>query len=154
MVSEVIMNMSETIFIALLAGGLMAVIRHGGGISWIIQHLTPRSKSKKKGELSIAALVSAVNFCTANNTVAILSVGMIAKDISQRFGISPRKTASILDTCSCFVQAIIPYGAQLLIASGLASISATDIMTWLYSPCLVGVATLIAILTGFPKVRS
>lgn len=141
-----ISGMSETIIIALLAGGMLAVIRHTGGISWIINCLSTHVKGRRGGECAIGLLVGLVNLCTANNTVAILSVGSIAKDMAQRFGISPRRSASILDTFSCFVQSIIPYGAQLLIASGLAAIPATAIIPYLYYPFLLGIAAFAAII--------
>ena len=141
-----IYSMTETILIALLAGGILNVIRHGGGISWLIQKLVAHTNGIKRAELSIAALVSLTNVCTANNTVAILSVGTIAREISQRFGINPRRAASILDTFSCFVQGIIPYGAQLLIASALASVPATSLMPYLYYPYLLGASALATIL--------
>lgn len=148
-----ISSMSETILIALLAGGMLMVIRTGGGIDWIIRRLISHSNNRKSAELSIAVLVSATNLCTANNTVAILSVGSIAKDISQKFDIDPKRTASILDTFSCFVQGIIPYGAQLLIASGLSQVAATSLMPYLYYPYILGAFALISILTGFPKTK-
>lgn len=148
-----ISSMSETILIALLAGGMLMVIRTGGGIDWIIRRLIRHSNNRKSAELSMAVLVSATNLCTANNTVAILSVGSIAKDISQKFDIDPKRTASILDTFSCFVQGIIPYGAQLLIASGLSQVAATSLMPYLYYPYILGAFALISILTGFPKTK-
>lgn len=148
-----IYSMSETILIAMLAGGLLAVIQKAGGIQWIIQKLTRRTRGTKRAELSIAVLVSLTNCCTANNTVAILSVGTIARDIAQKFNIAPRRTASLLDTFSCFVQGIIPYGAQLLIASGLAGISTTAIMPYLLYPYLLGLSALISILTGWPRTK-
>lgn len=140
-----IFSMSETILIAILAGGLFGVIRHSGGISWLIHKIINHTNNRKEAELAIAALVSMTNICTANNTVAILSVGTIAREISKKFNIAPRRAASILDTFSCFVQGIIPYGAQLLIASGLAAIPATSLMPYLSYPYLLGGAALTAI---------
>ena len=95
--------------------------------------------------MSIAALVSLANLCTANNTIAIITVGGIANDISKRFGLDPRKVASILDTFSCLIQGIIPYGAQMLLASGLAGISAMSISTYLYYPIVMGTCAILAI---------
>ena len=147
---EGILGMSETILVALLAGGLLAVIRRGGGITWVIRGLTRRVHTPRGAELSIAALVSLTNLCTANNTVAILSVGSLAKAIAQKFGVDPRRAASLLDTFSCCVQGLIPYGAQLLIASGLAvyadtgqHMKTTDIIPCLYYPVLLGVLALV-----------
>ena len=147
---EGILGMSETILVALLAGGLLAVIRRGGGITWVIRGLTRRVHTPRGAELSIAALVSLTNLCTANNTVAILSVGSLAKAIAQKFGVDPRRAASLLDTFSCCVQGLIPYGAQLLIASGLAvyadtgqHMKTTDIIPCLYYPVLLGVSALV-----------
>ncbi|MDY3063575.1 MAG: Na+/H+ antiporter NhaC family protein [Bacteroidaceae bacterium] len=149
-----IYSMNETMLIALLAGGLLAVVREAGGIDYIINKLSSHSGGKIKAQLSVATLVSLTNLCTANNTVAILSVGSIAKDISFKFNINPRKTASILDTFSCFVQGIIPYGAQLLIASSLAGISAMSLMPYLFYPYLIGVSALLSILTNYPKIKN
>ncbi|WP_044535921.1 Na+/H+ antiporter NhaC family protein, partial [Bacteroides intestinalis] len=107
-----ITGMGELIIITLLAGGMLETIRYNGGIDFIISRLTRHVKGKRGAELSIAALVSIANLCTANNTIAIITTGPIAKDIAQRFHLDRRKTASILDTFSCLVQGIIPYGAQ------------------------------------------
>ena len=132
-----IAGMSELILVSMMAGGLLAVIRKGGGITWIIHSLTHGVRSARGAEGCIAALVCLTNLCTANNTVAILSVGSISNDISRKFGVDPRKTASILDTFSCCIQGIIPYGAQLLMAGGLASIPSTAIMPYLFYPLLL-----------------
>ncbi len=151
-----IYGMTDTILIALLAGGLLAIIRQAGGITWIIQRLTSRVSSRKGGELCMGILVALTNFCTANNTVAILSVGSIGREIAERYHIQPRMAASILDIFSCFVQGIIPYGAQLLIASGLVATalrepySATSLMPHLLYPYLLGVCGVVAILIGYP----
>lgn len=146
-----ISGMGELIIITLLAGGMLEMIRHNGGIAYIIQKLTTHVKSKKGAELSIAALVSFADLCTANNTIALIMSGPIAKDIARRFGVDPRKSASLLDTFSCFVQGIIPYGAQLLMAAGLASITPLAIMQYLYYPYLMGVAALLAICFRYPR---
>ena len=145
-ICEGIGGMSELILISMMAGGLLAVIRAGGGITWLIHNLTRQVKGVRGGELGIATLVSLTNLCTANNTVAILSVGPLAKAISQRFGVSPRRAASILDTFSCVVQGIIPYGAQLLMAGGLASLAPTSIMPFLFYPYILAFAMLMSIL--------
>lgn len=146
-----ISDMGELIIITLLAGGMLEMIRYNGGIAYIIQKLTTHVKSKKGAELSIAALVSFADLCTANNTIALIMSGPIAKDIANRFGVDPRKSASLLDTFSCFVQGIIPYGAQLLMAAGLASITPLAIMQYLYYPYLMGVAALLAIFFRYPR---
>ena len=146
-----ISGMGELITITLLAGGMLEMIRYNGGIAYIIQKLTTHVKSKKGAELSIAALVSFADLCTANNTIALIMSGPIAKDIANRFGVDPRKSASLLDTFSCFVQGIIPYGAQLLMAAGLASITPLAIMQYLYYPYLMGVAALLAIFFRYPR---
>ena len=145
------LGMSELIIMTLLAGGMLAIIRHNGGIDAIIQLLTRHISGKRGAEFCIAALVSLVNVCTANNTVAIITAGPIANDIAQRFGIDKRKSASILDTMSCFTQGLLPYGAQMLIAAGLAAINPMSIITHLYYPVAIGIAVILAILFRYPK---
>lgn len=146
-----IIGMGELIIIAMMAGGMLEIIRENGGIDFIINKLTAHVNSKRGAELSIAALVSMVNICTANNTVAILTVGNISKKIGDRFGVDNRKAASILDTFSCMVQGLIPYGVQMLLAAGLANLSPMDILPYLYYPLAIGVAALLAILLRYPK---
>ena len=146
-----ITNMGELIIVTLLAGGMLEMIRYNGGIDWIILKLTSRIHSSKGAEMSIAALVSFANLCTANNTIALIMAGPIAKDIADRFKVDPRRSASILDIFSCFIQGIIPYGAQLLMASGLGQVSPLEIMQYLYYPYLLGFGALLAILSGYPK---
>lgn len=146
-----IIGMGELIIIAMMAGGMLEIIRENGGIDFIINKITAHVNSKRGAELSIAALVSMVNICTANNTVAILTVGNISKKIGDRFGVDNRKAASILDTFSCMVQGLIPYGVQMLLAAGLANLSPMDILPYLYYPLTIGVAALLAILLRYPK---
>lgn len=146
-----IIGMGELIIIAMMAGGMLEIIRKNGGIDFIINKITAHVNSKRGAELSIAALVSMVNICTANNTVAILTVGNISKKIGDRFGVDNRKAASILDTFSCMVQGLIPYGVQMLLAAGLANLSPMDILPYLYYPLAIGVAALLAILLRYPK---
>ena len=146
-----ITGMGELIIITLLAGGMLETIRYNGGIDFIIKKLTRHVNSKRGAELSIAALVSIANLCTANNTIAIITTGPIAKDIAKRFHLDRRKTASILDTFSCLIQGIILYGAQMLIAAGLANISPISIIGNLYYPFTMGVCALLAILFRYPR---
>ncbi len=146
-----ILQMSELIIITLMAGGMLEMVRYNGGIDYIISKLTRHIRSKRGAELTIASLVSIANLCTANNTIAIITTGSLAKDISKKYGVDSRKSASILDTFSCFIQGIIPYGAQVLMASGLAAISPISIISYLYYPFLMGICAVLAILFRFPK---
>lgn len=146
-----ILGMGELIIVTLLAGGIFEVIRFNGGIDWIIQKITGHLQTKKGAELSIAAIVGFCNLCTANNTIALVMAGPIAKEIAGKFKIAANRSASILDIFSCFVQGAIPYGAQLLMAGSLAAISPLEIMRYLYYPYLLGIGALIAILVGYPK---
>ena len=148
---EGITGMGELIIVTLLAGGMLELIRYNGGMEYIISRLTAHVSTKRWAELSIAALVSLANLCTANNTIAIITTGPIARDITMRFGLDARKTASILDTFSCAVQGLIPYGAQMLIAASLASISPLSIIRYLYYPMLMGIFALAAILLRYPR---
>lgn len=146
-----ITNMGELIIVTLLAGGMLEMIRFNGGIDWIIGKLTSHIRTKKGAETSLAALVSFANLCTANNTIALIMAGPIAKDIADKFKIDPRRSASLLDIFSCFVQGIIPYGAQLLIASGLGQVSPIEIMQYLYYPYLLGAGAALAIVFNYPR---
>ena len=152
--NEGIMGMSELIIVTLLAAGLMQVIRYAGGIDWLMQLFNSRGGSRKKAELSMASLVMLTDFCTANNTIAILSVGPLAKHLAKRYGIEPKRAASILDTFSCLAQGIIPYGAQILIASGLSAVAPLDIIPYLYYPYILGaIALLYIIFSPLPRFK-
>ena len=146
-----ITGMGELIIITLLAGGMLEMIRYNGGIDFIINKLTHGVNSKRAGELSIAGLVCLANLCTANNTIAVITIGPIARKIAEKFDIDRRKSASILDTFSCFIQGIIPYGAQMLMAAGLAAISPLSVIRYLYYPVLIGICALLAILFRYPR---
>lgn len=144
-------SMGELIIITMLAGGLLELIRIKGGMEWLIINLTRRVNNKRMAEFSIASLVSVANLCTANNTVAIITTGEISKDISKRFNIDPRRTASLMDTFSCFIQGLLPYGAQLLMASQLSGVTPPEIISSLYYPMLIGVCGILAIIFRFPR---
>ena len=146
-----ISGMGDLIIVTLLAGGMLELIRVNGGLDYIVEAMTRRIRGKRGAEFSIAALVSLANLCTANNTIAIITVGRIAHDISVRFGLDPRKSASILDTFSCLVQGLIPYGAQLLMAAGLAGISSISIIGYLYYPVVMGLCAILAIVFRLPR---
>lgn len=146
-----ITGMGELIIITMMAGGMLELIKANGGIDMVIYLITKHIKTKRSAELSIAALVGMVNVCTANNTVAIITTGGIAKQIGDRFGIDNRKCASILDTISCCVQGVIPYGAQMLMAAGLAAVNPVSIIPYLYYPYLLGIVTILAIIIRYPR---
>lgn len=146
-----ISGMGDLIIVTMLAGGMLELIRLNGGLDFIVNGLTKKINGKRGAELSIAGLVALANLCTANNTIAIITTGRIAKDITDKYGIDPRKSASILDTFSCLVQGLIPYGAQLLMAGGLAGISMISIIQHLYYPFIMGAFAIMAILFRFPK---
>lgn len=147
---EGISGMSDLIIVTLLAGGLLELIRQRGGIDFIVERLTRRVSGKRSGELSFAALVGLANGCTANNTIAILTTGGIVRDLGERLEIDPRRTASILDIASCIVQSVLPYGAQMLIASGLTGLSVTEILPYMYYPMILSGMLLLSILLRFP----
>lgn len=149
--NEGIMGMGELIIVTLMAGGLLSIIREAGGIEFLIEKMTNRIRGKRGAELSIGMLVALVDMCTANNTIAIITVGDISKRISDKYGIDPRRTASILDTFSCLMQGIIPYGAQLLMAAGIAAISPVEIIPHLYYPMALGICAVAAIMLRLPR---
>jgi len=146
-----IIGMGELIIITMMAGGMLALIKENGGIDFLIEKLTHHVNGKRGAEFSVAALVGLINVCTANNTVAIITVGGIAKQIGDRYGVDNRKCASILDTMSCCMQGLIPYGAQVLMAAGLAAVNPVSIVPYLYYPMSIGVATLLAIAMRYPR---
>ncbi len=152
-VSDGLAGMYEMSFLAILIAGMVAVIKHNGGIEYLLHFVTRHIKSKKGAEFGIAGLVGLTDFSTANNTISIIIAGPLAKNIADKYGIDSRRSASILDLFSCCVQGLIPYGAQLLVAAGIAGISPVSLLPYSFYPILTGVCGIIAILTGFPRFR-
>jgi Na+/H+ antiporter NhaC len=148
-----ILSMGELIIVTLMAGGLMNMVKHGGGFDFITSLITRRVSGRRGAEGAIAGMTFLTDVCTANNTIAILTVGPIARDLSTKYGISPRRSASLMDTASCFAQGILPYGAQLLTAGEQAKISPTDIIPHLYYPMAIGLIVVLAIIFQYPKVK-
>lgn len=146
-----IMGMSELIIVTLLAGGMLALIRHNGGIDFLIRVLTCRINGKRGAKFTIALLVVLADLCTANNTIALITVGPVARDIAERYGVDRRMSASLLDTFSCFAQGLIPYGAQLLMAAGMAAISPFQIIGYLYYPITLGLIAVLGIILRYPR---
>jgi len=146
-----ILSMAELIIMTIMAGGMMELIRYNGGIDYIINKLTRHVENKRGAELCIASLATFTNFCTANNTVALITVGGLSKQIADKYGVDSRKSASILDTFSCFAQSIIPYGAQMLMAAGLASVSPIEIIPHLYYPFFMVLMAMGSILLRYPR---
>lgn len=134
-----VMGMAELIIVTMLAGGLMELVRYNGGIEFLVGRIFRHVRSRRLAEGSIALLVFLTNLCTANNTIAILTVGPLARRIAEQCDVDPRRSASLLDTFSCLAQSLIPYGAQLLIASGLAMLSPVSIIPYLYYPFVMGI---------------
>lgn len=146
-----IAGMGDLIIVTLLAGGMLSLIRRGGGFEFMMKGLTSHIKGKRGAEGGIAALVGFSNLCTANNTIAIITAGGVSKSISERFSLDPRKVASILDTFSCIVQCVIPYGAQMLMASALSGVSPASVIGHLYYPAVLLVIAVLAIAFRFPR---
>lgn len=148
---EGIEGMCELILVTMFAGGLLAIVKLKGGMDMLVKSISSKVTGKRGAEASISLLTAIANICTANNTIAILTVGNIVKELSEKYNISPRRSASLMDITSCFIQGIIPYGAQLLMASGLAAISPIAIIPHLYYPMLIGLMVIITILFQWPK---
>lgn len=148
-----VLAMGELIIITLMAGGLMNMVKRSGGFEFITRAITNRISGKRGAESAIAGLTILTDICTANNTIALITVGPIARELSERYGVSPRKSASLMDTASCFAQGILPYGAQLLMASGLAQISPLEIIPHLYYPMAIGVMVVLSIIFQFPRIK-
>lgn len=144
-------GMFEIAFLAIFIAGTVEIIKHNGGIDYLLGLVTRRIRTKKGAELSIAGLVTLTNMSTANNTVSIMIAGPLAKTISDQYEVDPRKSASVLDIFSCFVQGLLPYGAQLLVAAEIAGISPVSILPFSFYPVLIAIAGLVAIAAGFPK---
>jgi len=141
-----IQSMSELIVISLLAGGLMAIIHEMQGFQYLLQSVTKRVSGTRGAQLSIVLLTAVTNMCTANNTIAIITTGNLANAVAGRFGISPKRMASILDTTSCIVQGLLPYGAQLLMAASLASVSPLQLVGHCYYQFLLAGTLLLSII--------
>ena len=146
-----ILAMSELIIVTLLAGGMLELIRYNGGMDFLVEKLSSKVSAKRGAEFSIAFLVFFADICTANNTVAIITVSQAVAKIARKFGINPKRSASLLDTFSCFAQGIIPYGAQMLLAAGLCKIAPSIIIPYLFYPFLMGVCALLSITFQWPK---
>lgn len=150
-VSQGVINMEDLAIVAILIGGMIGIIQHNGGIQWLLNFVTSKIKTKKGAEFGIAGLVSVTDLATANNTISIIITGPLAKNIADEYQIDPRKSASILDIFSSSWQGLVPYGGQMLVASGLAAISPFSILAYSYYPITILICGIIAILIGFPR---
>ncbi len=148
-----ISGMGDLIVVTLLAAGMLAMIKHNGGIEFLMKWLTKHISGTRGAHTTIALLVSIVNVCTANNTIAIITVGELSKQISLKYHLDLRKVASLLDTCSCIVQCIIPYGAQILLAAGLAKLSPATFIPYLYYAWALAVMVTLSIIFRFPRAK-
>lgn len=148
-----IMSMEDLAIVSILIGGIVGIIQHNGGLDYLLRVITNKIKSKKGAEFGIAGLVSAADIATANNTIAIIITGPVAKRIADEYGIDPRKSASLLDTFSSVWQGVLPYGVQVLAAAGLAAISPLSIIVYSFYPVLMGICCVVAILIGYPRFK-
>ena len=138
-------GMFETMIVTILVASIGALIRENGGFASILGFIRRHFSGLRGGLMGISLLTFLMDVATANNTVAIVMAAPIARQITEEYGIDPRETASLLDTCSCIAQGIIPYGAQLLIAAGLAEISSVKIIPFLFYPFLLMVCVALSI---------
>lgn len=150
-VGQGINSMGELIIVTLMAAGMLGIIKAAGGIQYLLQVLTRHVHGRRGAQATISLLVALVNLCTANNTVAIITVGSISRSIAARYGVDPRKSASLLDTASCIVQALIPYGAQTLLATSLAAISPGALFPYLYYPWILTLSLALSIIFLYPR---
>jgi len=150
--------MLEIMVLSMLIGGLSAIMKQEGGLDWLrlrIQSLTSRSTTpgRRSGETGIAGLVGLTNLFVANNTVAIIISGSVAKDLADHYAVDPRRSASLLDIFSCVVQGLIPYGAQILLAGSLAALSPLALISQVHYCWLLGLMAVLAIVFGFPRIK-
>lgn len=152
-IHEGMKGMEDMAVIAIFVGGLVAMMNYLGGIDWLLDKLTAKTKTSRGAELSIAALVSLIDISTTNNTISIIAAGPIAKDVSEKFNIAPQRTASILDLFSSAFNGLLPYAGQLLVAGGMAGISPVSLMPYNWYSMLMIVFGIVFILLGWPKFR-
>ncbi|MGM9924925.1 MAG: Na+/H+ antiporter NhaC family protein [Bacillus sp. (in: firmicutes)] len=150
-VADGIVSMEDLAIVSLMIGGMVGIVKHNGGLDYLLRFIAGRVKSKKGAEFGIAGLVSAVNLATANNTVSIVVTGPLAKNIADEYQVDPKKSASLLDIFSSCSQGLVPYGGQILAASGLASISPISLLPYSFYPILLGICGIAAILIGYPR---
>lgn len=151
--SDGVMSMAEISIVVLLIGGMTGIVQQNGGIKWLLERITSKVKTKKGAEFGIAGLVSAADISTANNTISILITGPLAKNIADKYGVDPRKSASLLDIFASFWQGLLPYSPQILTVSALAGISPLSIIPYSFYTISLGVCGVIAILVGYPRFK-
>ncbi len=148
---EGILGMGELIIVVLLASGIMGVIKYLGGIEYIVKKLLSRLSTKRGGEYAMMLFIWLVNLCTANNTITLITTSDIIRQISQKLGIDPRRAASVMDTSSCIIQGVLPYGAQMLMASALVKLSPLEILPHLYYVYVLALMLILSIAIQYPR---
>ena len=145
-VGDGVAEMYDITAISLVVAGVLGLVRENGGIDWLLQHVLRRVRGRRGAQAGIAALVSAVDVATANNTVAIVMAGPVVRDVAQRHGVSPARAASLIDIYASVWQGLLPYGAQLLAAAAAASVTPAALLPWLFYPILMGVTVPLVLL--------
>ena len=145
-VGDGVAKMYDITAISLVVAGVLGLVRENGGIDWLLRHVLRRVRGRRGAQAGIAALVSAVDVATANNTVAIVMAGPVVRDVAQRHGVSPARAASLIDIYASVWQGLLPYGAQLLAAAAAASVTPAALLPWLFYPILMGVTVPLVLL--------
>ncbi|MBQ0086970.1 MAG: Na+/H+ antiporter NhaC family protein [Bacteroidales bacterium] len=147
-IGDGILDMGFLVMLILMASGLAALIQHNGGMEWLVKVCTKFVTGRRSAEACIAVLTGLLTLCTSTNTIAIITVGDIVRDLSKKYGVDPRKAASLMDTSSCIVLELIPYSSHILAAAAFTGIATTSIIPYMYYPMLLGIAVIISIIFG------
>jgi Na+/H+ antiporter len=152
-------GMFEVALLSIFLGGISAIMQKEGGLEWLIQRIYSMTRcfkvgAERAGEIGISFLVIFSNLFVANNTVAIILSGDMAREVAKEYGVDPKRAAALLDIFSCVVQGLIPYGAQLLLACSIAKLSPVELIGSVYYCWVLAIFAILAILLRYPKLKA